>query len=291
MIIALAGLGGILNGTYLHGCILSSKSTDKVEEGGQGRDGSLLGRFGQGMGSIHGRERESGEYSILNGTKTLQSFYYADDFTEKQVIPRSKLFLLDSGAFTFFGQGKKVDWNEYISNYSEFIKKNNIKHFFELDIDPLVGYQRVLEMRQTLERLTDQPSIPVWHRSRGKDEFVKMCKEYDYVAIGGIVTREITPDQWKIFPTLIDIAHKHGARIHGLGFTSLKDLPKYHFDSVDSTSWTSGNRFGNIHTFDGRGNIIVTKRPEGMRIADPRRTARHNFTEWKKFSDWAEVHL
>lgn len=290
MIIALAGLGGILNGTYLHGCILSSKSTDKVEGGSKEEMGLYLADSGKVWASYM-RERESGEYSILNGTKTLQSFYYADDFTEKQVIPRSKLFLLDSGAFTFFGQGKKVDWNEYISNYSEFIKRNNVKHFFELDIDPLVGYQRVLEMRQTLERLTDQPSIPVWHRSRGKDEFVKMCKEYDYVAIGGIVTREITPDQWKIFPTLIDIAHKHGARIHGLGFTSLKDLPKYHFDSVDSTSWTSGNRFGNIHTFDGRGNIIVTKRPEGMRIADPRRTARHNFTEWKKFSDWAEVHL
>lgn len=290
MIIALAGLGGILNGTYLHGCILSSKSTDKVEGGGKEEMDLYLADSGKAW-AAYMRERESGEYSILNGAKTLQSFYYADDFTEKQVIPRSKLFLLDSGAFTFFGQGKKVDWNEYISNYSEFIKRNNVKHFFELDIDPLVGYQRVLEMRQTLERLTDQPSIPVWHRSRGKDEFVKMCKEYDYVAIGGIVTREITPDQWKIFPTLIDIAHKHEARIHGLGFTSLKDLPKYHFDSVDSTSWTSGNRFGNINTFDGRGNIIVTKRPEGMRIADPRRTSRHNFTEWKKFSDWAEVHL
>ena len=57
MIIALAGLGGILNGTYLHGCILSSKSTDKVEGGEQGRDGPLLGRFGQGMGIIHERER------------------------------------------------------------------------------------------------------------------------------------------------------------------------------------------------------------------------------------------
>lgn len=57
MIIALAGLGGILNGAYLHGCILSSKSIDKAEGGRQGRDGPLLGRFGQGMGSIHGRER------------------------------------------------------------------------------------------------------------------------------------------------------------------------------------------------------------------------------------------
>lgn len=58
MIIALAGLGGILNGTYLHRCIFSSKSTDKVEgEGGQRRDGPLLGRFGQGMGIIHERER------------------------------------------------------------------------------------------------------------------------------------------------------------------------------------------------------------------------------------------
>ena len=41
----------------------------------------------------------------------LESFYYADEQTE-QMIPKLKKFLLDSGAFTFFGSGKKVKWNE-----------------------------------------------------------------------------------------------------------------------------------------------------------------------------------
>jgi len=240
------------------------------------------------------RERErdvKDEYRILNGAKILQSFFYCDDFTENEVIPRSKQFLLDSGAFTFFGQGKKVDWNLYLERYADFIRRNNIEHYFELDIDPLVGYQKVLEMRKTLERMTDRPVIPVWHKSRGKDEFVKMCKEYDYIAIGGIVTKEIPKDKWPVFSHLIDIAHKEHCRIHGLGFTSLAYLPRYHFDSVDSTSWTSGNRFGSIYTFDGRGKMVMSKRPEGTRIFDPRKVALHNFGEWKRFSEWAEVHL
>lgn len=40
----------------------------------------------------------------------LQSFYYADEFTEKIIIPNAKEFLLDSGAFTFM-QNSKVKVN------------------------------------------------------------------------------------------------------------------------------------------------------------------------------------
>ena len=41
----------------------------------------------------------------------LESFYYADEWTER-IIPKTKRFLLDSGAFTFFSSGKSVDWND-----------------------------------------------------------------------------------------------------------------------------------------------------------------------------------
>ena len=44
--------------------------------------------------------------SPLTGAKILQSFYYADAWTEK-IIPLLKSFMLDSGAFTFFGTDRK----------------------------------------------------------------------------------------------------------------------------------------------------------------------------------------
>lgn len=224
------------------------------------------------------------------GPYVLESFFYVDTCTER-LLPYYGDFLLDSGAFTFMsGNGGGVDWDSYVMRYADFINRNNITKFFELDIDSVVGYERVKELRVQLETLTGRKCIPVWHVSRGKDEFIRMCDEYDYVAIGGIVSKEITPDKYWALPLLIKEAHKRGAKIHGLGFTNLKWLSRCHFDSVDSTSWTTGNRFGRLYYFDGQ--TIKTKDvPEGCRIGDPKGAAVNNFLEWLKFSKYAETHF
>lgn len=198
--------------------------------------------------------------------------------------------MLDSGAFTFFTSGKHVDWNDYVKRYAQFITKNGVNLFFELDIDALIRYKNVLYYRAMLEDMTGKPSIPVWHKSRGIDEYYKMCESYDYVAIGGIVTKEITQKEYKFFPHLIQEAHKRGAKVHGLGFTNLQGLTKYKFDSVDSTAWVSGNRFGSIYVFNGKTMVKHDKQP-GQRLASAKEVALHNFTEWVKFQKYAEVKL
>ena len=230
-----------------------------------------------------------GETPLIN-LSILESFYYADEWTE-WAIPRLKNFMLDSGAFTFMTSHKgKVDWNDYLRRYADFINKNDVKLFYELDVDSVVGYDKVLEMRKWLERETGKKPIPVWHKSRGKDEFLKMCDEYDYVAIGGIVSKEIKPQEYKYFPWFINEAHKRGAKIHGLGFTNLEGIRKYHFDSVDSTSWTTGNRFGAIYRFNGKTMEKISKK-DGQRLSDSRAVAINNFNEWVKFQKYAEMHL
>lgn len=233
------------------------------------------------------QKAETGD--IIIDIAVLESFYYADEYTE-WLIPRLKKFLLDSGAFTLFSSGKHIDWNDYLDKYIAFINRNDVKRFFELDIDSLVGYDKVLKFRERLERETGKKCIPVWHKSRGKDEFLKMCDEYDYVAIGGIVSKEITSQEYPYFPWFIREAHKRGAKIHGLGFTNLEGLKKYKFDSVDSTSWTTGNRFGAIYTFDGE-TMKKTNAPPGKGLKDARAAAIRNFNEWVKFQKYAEKNL
>lgn len=221
----------------------------------------------------------------------LESYYYVDEVTEK-LIPYFKDFLLDSGAFTFITNSKKgnINWKNYIDGYIEFINKNNIKKFFELDIDSVIGYNNVLKIRKYIEEKTGKKCIPVWHKSRGKEEFIKMCNEYNYVAIGGIVSKEITQKDYPIFTYLINEAHKRGCKIHGLGFTNLKGLEKYKFDSVDSTAWTTGNRFGAVYFFDGKTMNKYNKK-ENQRLSDGRKVALHNFIEWTKFQIYAEKYL
>lgn len=213
-----------------------------------------------------------------------------DENTER-LLPYFGDFLLDSGAFTFMQNSKShVNWTDYIEKYAEFVRRNNIRKYFELDIDSIVGYQKVLEYRRILENFVGWPCIPVWHKSRGIKEFSKMCDEYGYAAIGGIVAREIKPEHYSAFPAMIKEAHKRGCKLHGLGFTSLEWLPKCHFDSVDSTAWTTGNRFGFIYQFNGK-TMAKHDAPEGKRLADGRKVALINYTEWLKFQKYAETHL
>ena len=226
----------------------------------------------------------------MDGVHVLESFFYADAHTEES-IPKCKSLLLDSGAFTLFSSktlGKGIVWEEYVDKYAAFILKHRVKLFFELDIDKLVGREKTLELRRRLERKAGRRCIPVWHKFRGRDEFIRMCEEYNYVAIGGIVSKEIVPSEYKFFPWFIDEAHKRKAKIHGLGFTTMRLLPKYHFDSVDSTTWRNASRFGEVHFFNGR--TIKRRRSGRRRLVEISTADLHNFNEWVKFQQYAETH-
>lgn len=186
--------------------------------------------------------------------------------------------------------GRQCDWDEYVKRYADFINRNDVKKFLELDIDSVVGYENVLKIRERLESETGKKCIPVWHKSRGFKEFEKDCKNYSYVSVGGIVAGEITKKDYPAFKPLIKTAHKYGAKIHGLGFTQISLLKDFHFDSVDSSSWTAGNRFGLAYYFDGK-QLVKQSAGSGQRIGNLRALAVHNFNEWVKFQKYAETNL
>lgn len=215
----------------------------------------------------------------------LESFYYINDWI-LPLIPQLNGFMLDSGAFTFMQGADKVDWIEYTDRYAEFINQNDIELFFELDIDSIVGYDEVKNLRKLLEQKTGKQPIPVFHKSRGRDEFIAMAKDYPYIAIGGIVSKEITKESFKHFPWFINTAHEHGAKIHGLGFTSSTGMKNYRFDSVDSTAWLYGNRGGFLYKFRG-GEMTKINVPEGKKLKS-RPAAIHNFREWVKLGKYAQ---
>lgn len=201
--------------------------------------------------------------------------------------------ILDSGAFTFLNnkKGKTINWEQYVISYGNFIRNNNIKLFFELDIDPIVGLKEVERLRDVLENTAGRKCIPVWHKSRGLDYWKKMCQEYQYVAIGGIVTREIKKSEYDIFLPLLKIAKEYKTKVHGLGFTNLNGLKKYKFYSVDSTNWLSA-RFGStgLYYFTGDNLKNINKPPNTKKI-DLQAMNMFNFIEWIKFSKYAEQNL
>lgn len=91
---------------------------------------------------------------------TLISYYYARKHNDNSVFIRdnSKELLVDSGAHSF-QFGKKVKRKEYTEEYAEWIKKfdrPNVVGYFEIDVENVIGYDKVLELRKILEQATDK---------------------------------------------------------------------------------------------------------------------------------------
>lgn len=74
------------------------------------------------------------------------------------------------------------------------------------------------------------------------------------------------------------------------GYTTVANLQKYRFDSVDSTAWLYGNRGGYICKFNPRTGLMEQMSKEGCRLKS-REGAVNNFNEWVKFSRYAEKFL
>lgn len=254
-----------------------------AEENQEGNSMNIMLAGGESRADKLGEQRKKYKPYIL------ESFLQT---TEKSVkyLPYYGDYMLDSGAFSMLmGNAKKVDLKTYVDSYIAYIQKYNVQKFFELDIDPIVGYEEVLKIRKYIAEKVGRSPIPVWHKSRGMKDFIEMCKRYKYVAIGGYVSGEFTKGEVEKFPLLIKEAHSHGAKIHGLGFTQLKYLPRFHFDSVDSTAWVSGNRFGAVYKFDGK-TMVKYNKPTGMRVKN-KEVAINNFVEWVKFQEYAKTHF
>lgn len=221
----------------------------------------------------------------------LESFFYLKDWMHPYILNHWN-FMLDSGAYTFLENAKKgnnIDWDSYILKYADIINKLNIENFLELDIDNVVGLKEVERLRDKLEQATNKKCIPVWHKKRGLDYYKKMCKDYSYIAIGGIVSGEISSKDYPVFTNLLNIAKENKTKVHGLGFTNLIGLTKYKFYSVDSTAWIYGNRSGFLYKFNGR-TLDKYPIPKGNRLK-AKDAAIHNFTEWIKFQKYAEANL
>lgn len=232
-------------------------------------------------------------YEILKGADILSSYFYCRTIPEiAQNIPLMRDFMLDSGVFSFINSGKKFD-DTYIHQYADYIRENKIKAYVELDVDQIIGVKETRKLRDKLERLVGYPSIPVWHTIRGKEAFLQDVKEYPRICLGYYLTEGLSPALTeKHTPWFIDTAHENNCKIHGLGFTKTTLLPKFHFDSVDSSTWTFGQRSGALSKYNPTTHrMYQVPKKAGVRICDFSGIMKHNFLEWRKYQDWARSYL
>jgi hypothetical protein len=227
--------------------------------------------------------------------RNFYDFYRLDSFLvilSDEPVHKYKDFILDSGAFSYMNGRKTddIDWDEYADRYAAFVLKKNIRNYIEIDVDRVIGLSEVERLRRRIEKKVGWKSMPVWHVGRGYDYWLKMCTDYDYVCFGAFLVDKLDSSKYPIVTKFIRDASRLNARVHGLGFTGFKWLPKLHFYSVDSSSWLAGNRYSHVCKYkDGRVNII--KKPAGCRMTNLEELAWHNFKEWLLFSNYADAYL
>lgn len=193
----------------------------------------------------------SGEFAGINALipkykYILCSFYYLSPDIFRTILAKSELMIIDSGAHSF-QKGKAVKWEEYTRSYAQWIKQNDcdkILGYFEMDVDNILGYEKVKELRAILEQVSDK-IIPVWHKNRGIEDFREMCETHrgKIVAITGFKNEDIKDDQYMMF---LKCAKQYGCKVHCLGMTRKKILDHVPFDFCDSSSWKQQALYGRV---------------------------------------------
>lgn len=199
-------------------------------------------------------------------------------------------FLLDSGAFSFMSGAtcSKEIIVEYAQRYINFINENDVKYFFELDVDTIFGLDFVHQLRAKIERETGKKCIPVWHKGRGVEYWKWMVDNYKYIAIGGLVFH-VKKSELEHIKKMVAYAKRKGVKVHGLGFTKTRELESWDFYSVDSSSWTKAAARGQQrHDFNGRS--IDTRRIEGngkkVKLSE---LICHNGLQWCKYQRYMDT--
>lgn len=198
-------------------------------------------------------------------------------------------FLLDSGAFSYMN-GAQITLEQmdvYVERYAQFIADYKIQNFIEIDVDNIFGLQQVERWRKRLESAAGRQCIPVWHKGRGVEYWKQMCRDYPYVAIGGLVFH-VKRQEYGAIQKMVSYARERGVKVHGLGFTKTRELHNYAFYSVDSASWSlSAARGRQIYFFK---NGVMENRQIGNpdRKVDISKLAAHNFKEWTKYQKYMD---
>lgn len=194
-----------------------------------------------------------------------------------KTIPGSRIFI-DSGAFSAYTQGAAIDIDAYIDYLIE--NKGNFEVACSLDVinDPEASWKNWQHMRTRGVEAT-----PVFHTGADLSLLDRYASESDYICLGKLVPYAKTPEitmPW-IEQAFAIVAGR--AKIHGLGVTNWSLLSRFPWDSVDSSAWGAGFRFGSIQVFTGNGfsNVKLGEPKHWSRVA--KHVSRYGY-DWRRFA-------
>lgn len=176
---------------------------------------------------------------------------FEDDFgfwldsrrTEKKVF-------LDSGAFSAFTQGRKIDLDALI----DFI------HVHESELEIYAGLDVIGDHDATMknvQRMIDDglDPVPTFHFGSDLAALDEMCQAFGYIALGGLVPLSGSNKLHHWLDQCFRVIRRHWpVKIHLFGITGQSTLERYPAFSADSTAAIVGGGLGKVFRFD-RGRL------------------------------------
>lgn len=166
------------------------------------------------------------------------------------IKPSEFRFFLDSGAYSAWSKGTKIDLDEYVA----FIKANIdlIEVYASLDVipgapgRPATERERSEAAEQSWQNYLYMKGegldpLPVYHYGEDPKFLERMLDaQIPYIGIGGLVgvpggSRMVWLD--RVFARITDDAGAPLVKTHGFGMTSVPLIFRYPWYSVDSTTW------------------------------------------------------
>lgn len=187
----------------------------------------------------------------------LESYFTfkKEDYTEwhkKHKLENRDLFL-DSGAYSAFNSGVKIDLDDYI----KYVQKHKDATTIYATLDVIGDWKATKKNTEYMESKGLKP-LPVFHYKSPLDELKRMCSKYDYIALGGLVPLKTNTKLLRLwldtcFKVIYEETMKKGKpllKVHGFGLTNFSIWRDYPFYSVDSTTWLTGAIFARRLIFE-----------------------------------------
>lgn len=211
---------------------------------------------------------------ILCSFHLMRSIKSMDQWYETLPAPLDGITVMgDSGAFSALHSGAPVT----VDSYCRWLDTSTVlSHTPCLDVigDPVATRLNWQEMRRR-----GYDTMPVVHGGAKIDVLQWYIDQgATYIALGGLVGAQSDRDRW--IDRMMSVAYTQKVGLHGFGVTTARDMARWPWKSVDSSSWLTPGRYGLPHVFaNGRmkaytkpdlqkGRGIVEAQAVGYPIAD-----------------------
>jgi hypothetical protein len=195
------------------------------------------------LAGAEGNQKALAQAKIKN---LLMSYYSLKDKPLDKYDLTGKSVFLDSGGFVARTKGVEIS----VEDYARYILKNkdHITVCANLDTNSLEqskeNYQYLKSQLKGMVKV-----LPVYHPNEPLSYLEDMLKDTNHIAMGGIAGLTKSRRYVETYISNVFIRTKDKIKVHGFGITKIDYLLKYPFYSVDSTTWLSGARYGQVCKF------------------------------------------